>query len=341
MFKTARLKLTAWYLLIIMIVSFAFSTIIYRAASTELERFSRLQRLRFETQYIPGLPTFHTTLIEPPEPDLLAESKHRLLLFLGLINTSIFVISGGLGFILAGRTLEPIEKMVEEQKQFVSDSSHELRTPITALKSNLEVALRDKKLNTRSARYTLKESLEDVNRLQNLSEKLLNLSNYGSALERNSTPLNLIDEISCAIKALHPLASQKHITISKKVEKLNVVARPGSLTELMTILLENAIQYSKPRTHIAITARSSKDSVIISIKDKGIGIAPKDLPHIFDRFYRADTSRSFRSEQGYGLGLSIAKGIVESYGGVITAESRLGEGSTFTVRLPISANIQK
>src|SRR5574340_425624 len=144
MFRSARLKLTAWYLLIIMLVSMFFSIVIYRVLTAELDRFAQLQQTRIErsfenTQFMPSIPMI--------DLELVAEFKKRIILSLLFINCSILLFSGWFGFILAGKTLQPIQDMVEDQKRFISDASHELRTPITALKTMLEVGLRDKKMS--------------------------------------------------------------------------------------------------------------------------------------------------------------------------------------------------
>jgi len=130
MFKSARIKLTAWYLLIIMFISISFSFVIYRGLMSEVHRFSRMQRSRFFV-----------------DEDLITEIQRRAIFGLGTINTIIFITSGALGYFLAGKTLSPIQEMVEEQNRFISDASHEFRTPLTALKSSFEVNLRDKNLS--------------------------------------------------------------------------------------------------------------------------------------------------------------------------------------------------
>lgn len=130
MFKNARLKLTAWYLLIIMFISIAFSLVIYQGLMNEVHRFSRMQKLRIE-RILPPNPT------QPffADEDLITEIQQRIIFGLGIINIIIFLTSGALGYFLAGKTLRPIQEIMEEQNRFISDASHELRTPLTALKS--------------------------------------------------------------------------------------------------------------------------------------------------------------------------------------------------------------
>jgi len=164
MFKQARLKLTAWYLLIIMVISISFSGVIYGMVSQEIDRFIHSPRFRIEE------------ISMEDQDTLLAESQSRLILSLIEINGIILIISGTLGYILAGKTLSPIQKMLEEQKRFVGDASHELRTPLTALKAMLEVGLRDKKMDIKEARELISESIEETDNLKNLSDSLLELA---------------------------------------------------------------------------------------------------------------------------------------------------------------------
>lgn len=185
MFQTARLKLTAWYLLIIMAVSFSFSAVIYRALTIEVERFGRIQRYRIEHRMrnemiLPFDAEFSPPMLPIDDPELVLYIKRRMLVTLTLINSSIFVISGLLGYMLAGRTLRPIAHMVEEQNRFISDASHELRTPLTALKSSLEVHLRDKNLQLQTAKAVIRDSIQDVDALTTLSNSLLTLAQYQS-----------------------------------------------------------------------------------------------------------------------------------------------------------------
>ncbi|TAL64214.1 MAG: hypothetical protein EPN88_11370, partial [Bacteroidetes bacterium] len=167
MFHSARLKLTAWYLLFIMFISLFFTVVIYRVLTGELERFARIQRFRMERhlytdEYVP-LPSNLPPIIEL---ELIEETKKRLMVVLAGINGGILILFGVLGYFLAGRTLRPIQEMVDEQNQFISDASHELRTPLTSLKSSMEVYLRDRHPTMREAKSLMNEGIDEVNKLQ-------------------------------------------------------------------------------------------------------------------------------------------------------------------------------
>jgi signal transduction histidine kinase len=226
--------------------------------------------------------------------------------------------------------------MVDEQNRFIGDASHELRTPLTSLKTAMEVTLRDKNLSLLNAKKTIKESITEINRLQSLSEGLLQLTQYQKPNGNLQFQKVILSEvIEEAIKKIEPLAKQKVITIDYKVEGYEINGNKFGLIDLLVILLDNAVKYSHKNTTVTITSHKTDRLVLLSVNDQGVGIAEKDLPHIFDRFYRADSARTKTAEGGYGLGLSIAKKIVEAHHGTIAVESRLGQGSKFTVLLPI------
>lgn len=337
MFAKARLKLTLWYVLIIMSVSVLFSLAVYHGLSAELGRNIRHVSLRMppQNELLP-LPFRAPPVLIGFEESLLTESKERITIELVLINTAILIVSGLAAFFLAGRTLKPIEKMVEEQKRFVADASHELRTPLTALKTEIEVSLRDKKLNLHRARDLLLSNLEEVDKIQALTNYLLSLGRYQTSQAK--LPFETVDLHSIldeTVEKAQSLAYEKKITIRLDGKALKIQANPTSLSELATILLDNAIKYSHQGGNILLKLRSDHKYAAFSAQDFGIGIKPSDLPYIFDRFYRADASRSKDQTDGYGLGLSIAKNIVESHHGKITVESTPNVGSTFTVRLPL------
>lgn len=333
MFHSARLKLTAWYLTIIMVLSVMFSIAIYHVLTQEIERFERASRFRIEHRLEPNRRMI-TPL--PASQELIEETKYRILLMLAFINVGILVTAGGFGYILAGRTLAPIQSMVEEQNRFASDASHELRTPLTSLKSAFEVYLRAKETTPQEAKVLVKESLQEVDKLQSLSESLLQIAQYQKP-NRNLpfTSLPMSEIIDKAISNVTPLAKKKHITIIKRIHEARVQGNKDSLTSLLVILLDNAIKYSSDKSTVTVICDRTDGSLVLSVIDKGIGIREKDVLHVFDRFYRTDGARSKIGAGGYGLGLSIAKQIMEIHHGDITIQSREHKGTTVVVRLPI------
>lgn len=336
MFHSARLQLTAWYLLIIMIISGLFSVVIYTSFNAELTRIEHFQQdrqrrweRRLEDMPIP-VPRRPEPIIDPRE---IEGARERLILTLLFINAGILLVSGGAGYFLAGRTLRPIQETLQEQRRFISDASHELRTPLTSLRTELEVSLRDTKLSLADAKKLLESNLEEVIHLQSLSDGLLSLARHQSTLQKSFTEISLVSCVEEALKKVSPLAQQKHIAIMQKVEPTEILGDKQALVELLIILLDNAIKYSPPKATVIMRGKKMAKWVVIEVRDSGIGIDKEDMPHIFDRFYRADKARTHSDSSGYGLGLSIAKKIVEDHGGTITAQSK--KGSTFTVRLPL------
>lgn len=340
MFEYARLTLTAWYLIIIMVVSFLFSLTIYSGINAELHRFEKVQVQIWEDTEDGKVPTRSKDRflrVGYPDPEVIANARHRLILTLAGINATIFGISATAGYFLAGRTLQPIKQMVEEQHRFVTDASHELRTPITALRTEIEVALRNTKLTSMSAKKVLRSNLEEVVNLQTLSENLLTLAQNGQNILPTHREVVLLQSvIDAAMSRVAILAKKKQLQIVTDIPDIYVIGVPDRLIEVFIILLDNAIKYSTNKQTIEIMAVKSKYFAEVSVIDHGIGIDKKDVPHIFDRFYRASQSRTKTSSGGYGLGLAIAKQIVEAHDGTIRINSQLGRGTIVKVQLPIS-----
>lgn len=333
MFHSARLTLTAWYLIIIMTISIVFSVGFYNLATQEFQRIIRIQEFRFEH---PGERNLRPKgfIVHKPSIQDLQDANERLKFFLVVLNGVVFVVTGAAGYFLAGRTLRPIKKMMDEQKRFITDASHELRTPLTSLRSEIEVGLRSKTLSLVEAKKLLASNQEEVIRLQALSDRLLELAQSGQQEVERVENVSLKKSLDAAIKRLNGSIKKKGITIEKDVSTLQVQGVFEKITELFVILLDNAVKYSPAKSTVAVSAKKTDGKVIIKISDHGVGIGKDDLPHIFDRFYRASKSRSGGQVSGYGLGLSIAKKIVESHGGTISAESKGGKGTTFIVYLP-------
>ncbi|HSX09558.1 MAG TPA: HAMP domain-containing sensor histidine kinase [Candidatus Saccharimonadales bacterium] len=332
MFQSARLKLTAWYLLIIMLVSGTFSIAFYRASTYEIQRvIDRIHYLQSQSNQL-MLPTPPTAIITL---DQLQDVKTRLQIALLIVNGIIFVIAGGAGYFLAGRTLKPIQIMVDEQNQFVSDASHELRTPIATLRAEMEATLLESHLGDKEARALVESNLEELGKLQELANSLLQLAYRSDKTSVPADEVSLDDIIKNAYKKVAPMAKKKHITFTISRISGKIHAEKNSLIEVFVNLFDNAIKYSPNDTEVIVNSTNKKHSSIITVKDHGMGISEKDLPHIFDRFYRADKSRT--GTDGHGLGLSIVKKIVTAYNGSITVNSTLDKGTTFILTFPRSS----
>jgi len=266
---------------------------------------------------------------------LIREARARLIASLAILNACIFAGSGVAGYFLAGRTLKPIKEMLDDQSRFVGDASHELKTPLTSLRSEIEVHLRSKKSTLKEANQILKSNLEEVMRLQSLTDSLMELTSFESTGLRASFEKVLLSDILMeAIRSVEPLAKAKKITIVNRAGKMKIMGNEGSLVRLFTILLDNAIKYSTRSKKVTLTSGILDEVMYVKVTDQGIGIDSSEIDKVFNRFYRIDKSRNSLTVPGYGLGLSIAREITQRHGGNISVKSS-NKGSVFTVEFPV------
>lgn len=331
MFRSATFKLTAWYLIILVVISLVFSIIIYSISTSEVR--SRIFSLQQNARSNFGLS-------QPRFDDLrdiqVHEAEANLLSSLIVTNLAIW-LAGGIGsYYLARRTLMPIEEAHEAQSRFTSDASHELRTPLASMKTELEVALRSPELNGIEMRELLESNLEEVDKLTQLSQNLLQLSRLDhDSIEREKVTLNTI-----ALSVIERFdKTGKRVELSGH-KSYNVVANKSNIEELLTILLDNALKYSPKNSQVKVTLIGRKQMAGFEVSNEGKGISADALPHIFDRFYRADTSRTGGEKKGYGLGLSLAKKIVELHNGELSVSSATDRVTTFRILLPNFSKVQ-
>ncbi len=324
-FDAAYLKLTGWYVLIIMAISLLFSVWVYNQARHELQfgfnkivHFGPLEELRGVT---------YRDAIE----DQLEASRRRLIVRLVSFNLIVLAAGAAASYWLARRTMQPIEEAVEAQHRFTADASHELRTPLAAMKAEIEVGLRDKNITKQEAVELLQSNLEEVDRMGGLAEGLLALTQTDN--NPVLAPVSLEEVASKVAKRLEPLAQAKKITIKRQLQPVIVSAEELAVDKIISILLDNAIKYSPKNTEVTVRTYQKDGHGYLEVKDQGIGIKATELPHIFDRFYRADTSRTKQQVPGHGLGLSIAQKLAENLNGQITATSAPSKGSRFTLRV--------
>ncbi len=336
MFKSARVKLTAWYLLILMFITVSFSSLVYfqvvKNTENVLVRHNRKFQRRLE-EY-PGFKENSLRFEDSAVEETLKEVRSTTLYLLLIVNIFILLFAGSLSYWLAGLTLEPIEKMLQKQKDFVADAAHEFKTPLTALRTQLEVALRNKRMNLQEAKRVMESTLEDVESLSTLTSFLLKQSEYSGVYEpKEFSEISLKPLIEEVADEFTARIESKEIGLSVKCENIFLEADERSIRELLKILLDNALKFSEPGGKINIRAHKKGNNIYVEVEDEGIGIAQKDQPRIFDRFYKAEFSRSKDEDNGYGLGLSIAKEIVELHKGDICVKSELGAGTLFKVTL--------
>ncbi len=230
--------------------------------------------------------------------------------------------------------LARLDTSFHQQRQFTADASHELRTPLTAIKGQVEVAL-SKDRSPGDYREVLQSVNAESDRLIRLVGSLLTLARADTGrLALTLESVNVAELVEGAVEHVRPSTVDRGLDLQLAPgERTQIRADEGLLLQLLLNLLDNATKYTPSGGRISIGWVATESQVTISVQDDGPGIAPEHLPHVFDRFYRVDTARS-RAEGGVGLGLSISKWIAEAHGGTVSAESVLGQGTTFTVTLP-------
>jgi heavy metal sensor kinase len=233
--------------------------------------------------------------------------------------------------------MDRLQRAFEGQRRFVTDAAHELHTPLTALKGNLEVAFAHSR-TAEEYRETLIGNLAAVDRLIHLCRSLIRLAKLtGEQSQPPKQNLAIEPLLREVIGELKVLGDDRHVMI--RVDACPVPAMYGNQEQLQRVfvnLLDNALRHTGPGGTVTATLRATQSHIVLVMEDTGEGIAAEHVPHIFERFYRADLARS-RESGGVGLGLAIVKEIVTSHGGDIFVESAIGKGTTFTIAFPISA----
>ena len=235
------------------------------------------------------------------------------------------------------RMLARLEGAVGTLSQFVADASHELRTPLAVIRANAEIALRRAR-SPEAYREVLAGIVADTERMTALVEDLLFLarSDSAAASPAQTAPIAVSEPLDEAIEALKHSAANRFVRVLTSPDPVAyVTGNRAMLRRMFVALLDNAIKNSREGGEIRIGVERSEDSVAVSIRDFGGGIDAADIPHIFQRFYRADKSRT---GEGHGLGLSIAESIARAHAAEISVSSAPGEGATFVVRMPVVAS---
>lgn len=232
-------------------------------------------------------------------------------------------------------TLARLEHAVGEMRQFSAALAHELRTPLAALRGEIELSLRA--ATSDAQRQVLGSQIEEIDRLTRLIDHILTLARAeGGQIRLNFVPVNLSDLAASLVSQLEPIADAQSITLRCEApEPVTVHGDPGWLQRLLLNLLDNALKFTHEHGRVVVRTWRDGHTARIDVEDTGPGLSPEDASHMFERFFRADQSRS-SSTPGAGLGLSLVQWIVAQHHGTISVESRLGEGTTFAVTLPLA-----
>lgn len=342
MFRSARLKLTLFYLVILLVFSLVLTMTIRIFAEREYMRsnsaqWGEVKRLlvsfpwkEVDTDSYPR-PDRAITTIQDDEATIVREHLNR---DLAMVNGVALFIGGILSYWFAGRTLRPIEEAHRAQARFAADASHELRTPLASMRIENEVFLRQQEFTQDEAREQIESNLEEVQRLETLSNNLLALTHY----EHNSLPLGAVDPkkvVREAVERIHKNAAAREVIITSDIGAATLLGHHDSLVQLLDILLDNALKYGPQKGEITITGKKQGSTYAFEVIDQGPGIAASDIPHIFERLYRGDKARSTKAG-GYGLGLALAKQIVKANEGDISVSNKKPNGACFVVRLETS-----
>jgi two-component system, OmpR family, phosphate regulon sensor histidine kinase PhoR len=256
-------------------------------------------------------------------------------------------LSGDRGTLLTLADMTEIIRLRTIRTEFVANVSHELRTPLASIRATAETLLDGAIADPEYSQRFLETIIREADRLVRLSSDLLELSRAESRV-RERTRFDLRRLIAEVAARLSGQAERREITLTlpSLTPSLPIDADRHEIDQVLFNLIDNAIKYTPERGNVTVglSPRPDEGRVAITVQDTGIGILSQDLPRIFERFWRADRARRFQSGEGpgtggTGLGLSIVKHIVEAHGGVVTAESELGQGSRFTVLLPLPAEL--
>ena len=327
--KQQRVKrLALSYLTVIMTLSVLFSGIIYAVTSSQLNR-----------SLPPDDHVKQTSEIEDQFNHRLErrdnKTREMVIMSLVVLNGVMLVFGYWLSLLLARRTLMPIEQSIEQQAQFVSNASHELRTPLAVLLLSNEIAMRKRVLTDEKARQVLSQNVEEIKKLANLSNSLLDLAKSENALN-DPELIDISEIIKEVIGQYSRVAKAKQVKIFHNIpDGQKVTLQVNAVRQILSILMDNAIKYAPQKVgEVKIWARLNKNSVEFIVKDNGPGISSNDQKHIFERFYRANAARTRTDASGYGLGLAIAKTLADRCGYTIHIKSKPSAGAEFTLIVP-------
>jgi len=321
-----RLVLTCWYSTILLIILFGFSVALSVTHNHDISRI--VLRQDFGNQVPKVLSVTEKRLIA----EQVRELRRTSLFDLVVIDVITLLFGVGLSYFLAGKTLDPIKKSIENQKAFVADASHELRNPIATIQTACEVVLRSSTKTREDYKQVVEQVFEQTQRLGRLVDDLLLLSVLDTEKTTNTFKHCSFSEIvEKEVFAMSSLIKKSGLRLEKNITPdVFLFADEDKVRQLVVILLDNAIKYSRSGGVITVKVLTAPQPQLI-VQDTGIGIAVDKQKDIFSRFYRVDQSRT---GNGAGLGMAIAKSIIHLHNATIKVESKLGKGSTFTCTFP-------
>ncbi|WP_405154409.1 sensor histidine kinase [Paenibacillus sp. FSL K6-0108] len=258
----------------------------------------------------------------------------NLIYTFAIVGLIMLIVIYFLSRYFANRSITPVKEAFEKQKQFIADASHELKTPLAIINTNTDVLLANREDTIENQAKWLHYIKSETERMSGLTNDLLYLTQIDDA--RSSVihaKFNMSDAVETIILTMEAVIFEKNISLDYSIEpQLMVHGNSEQIKQVILILLDNAVKYSRAKGSVNVSLKKQNNDVVLAVSNTGEGIAPEHLDRIFDRFYRTDASRA-RKHGGHGLGLAIARSIVEQHKGEIYARSVVGEGATFYVRL--------
>ncbi len=330
-FDNSLIRMTCFYGATLIVILFISGTVTYSEFSS---------RIGHRFLGFPPILLVKQTLMNQPTAEDVRQDLVQSLIF---VNGILLLLACIFSYWLARRTLQPIKDAYERQRRFLGDASHELRTPLSILHIELENELATTIKST--DREGIESKLEEVKRMTKLVNDLLTLSRLDEdrfEYKQNLKTVDLSVSISNITKRLQPLAESNNLKLIavSPTESIKATLDEELLSHAVTNFILNAILYNKPEGSVTVSVNldpKNKGYFVIEVTDTGIGMAPEDLKNIFERFYRADKSRSRRTG-GSGLGLSIAQSAIGYMNGTLSIESELHKGTKVLIKLPLAPN---
>ncbi len=329
-FQKARIQLTALYLGIFFVLLNLFTGAIFWMMQNEEQKHIQVIETAYTQKEI-FFPNQKITILQVEQsPKYIFDAKEIQNLqhsFLEILQKKILWIefillfcTGFLSYFLSGRTLKPIEEKNKKQAQFLADVSHELKNPLSALKTTAEISAQQQKWKTGEIQEVFSDMEEEISRLIRITEDLLDLENTKNQQKKSEISADTI--LKNTLHTLEKFAKQKNIIFQKKIENFSLFSTQKELEMIFFNLVHNAIKFSEPHASLEISLESSGK---FSVCNTGTEISQKDLPRIFDRFYKAESARTFSEENSSGLGLSLVKKICDENGWKIFVKSSEGK----------------
>lgn len=314
-FQKAHLKLTLYYIVLIMMVACLCSMLLYFSLKKNI-----MQDFSAEGK---------ETQIAMTERAVKSLQKNIV-----SVDITVLVLGSVFSYILARGTLRPVKDWLEMQKEFSANASHELRTPLAIMKTDSEVMLRGGKNSAQDFRLLALRNMEEIDRMSKIVEELLALSREKNTKKAAARKINLCAVVRKLVYKMRKPALAKNIEITfGGLEDGFFYGYLSAIEQAVLNIVQNSIDYTSQGGKVTVGVKNGRKHLLFTVADNGVGIEKDKLPHIFEKFYKADNSESGRQE-GCGLGLAIVKEIVDRHQGKIKVTSKVGKGTCVTVWLP-------